>query len=51
MIRGVGEELWEGLSVVAEAVLQEPLGPDASALLEEKLRRRADSNKNYHHLD
>ena len=52
MIRPVGEEIWAALSVVAEAVLQEPLGPDVYALQEEALwsGSKAESNANYHQI-
>ena len=39
-IKSVGEEIWAGLREVASTASKEPLGPDRSALMEEKLRRQ-----------
>ena len=39
-IKSVGEEIWAGLQEVASTASKEPLGPDRSALMEEKLRRQ-----------
>merc|ERR1712141_766794 len=37
-IRSTGEEIFAGLTEVALTALKEPLGPDRSALMEERLR-------------